>query len=184
MRARGDRHTTIGMYGIKRKRLERRVSCYEDGCVGDYVPFYFCPRPVMLYVIHKSKDNSSKLGYTRGQEEIIHLEADLREVVDWAEQQGRRWAFTTTNAASYDARFYNEWEQLANVNWEAVQSPHFIYAWIKRGKQAEFLAHQFFPWRLVRRIGVHNQLIALFVRYVLSDSRHKPDVEIIPDWYY
>jgi hypothetical protein len=43
----------IGIPGIKTARLRRPVECYPLDCVGDYVPFNFCPRSVMLYIIRQ-----------------------------------------------------------------------------------------------------------------------------------
>ena len=46
--------TTIGMNGIKQRRLnEIRLSSHPNLYVGDCVPFYFCPRSVMLYLINQ-----------------------------------------------------------------------------------------------------------------------------------
>lgn len=48
--AKGGPAQPIGMSGIKRRRVEElEVDCYPGTKVGDYVPFYFCPRSVMLY---------------------------------------------------------------------------------------------------------------------------------------
>jgi len=47
--------------------------------VGQYVPFYFCPRSVMLYVLHRG--NHPSLEYRGGQTPLVHLEADLLSVV-------------------------------------------------------------------------------------------------------
>ena len=33
----------IGMAGVVAKRKLRPVPCHPTTCVGDYVPFYFCP---------------------------------------------------------------------------------------------------------------------------------------------
>ncbi len=39
------------MSEIKRRRVEElEVDCHPGTKVGDYVPFYFCPRSVMLFV--------------------------------------------------------------------------------------------------------------------------------------
>jgi hypothetical protein len=45
--------TTIGMGKIKTRRLKLPVKCHSGTLVGEYVPFYYCPRSVMLYLIHK-----------------------------------------------------------------------------------------------------------------------------------
>ena len=67
--------TTIGMSTIKQRRLTNPVKCRPGLNVGDCVPFYFCPRSIMLYVIHMA--NSPELDYRGGQGPIVHLEADL-----------------------------------------------------------------------------------------------------------
>src|SRR5687767_4903348 len=68
--------TTIGMNNIKRRRLyELMLDSHPGLKVGDCVPFYFCPRSVMLYVIHI--DNNQELTYHGGQGPIIHMEADF-----------------------------------------------------------------------------------------------------------
>jgi hypothetical protein len=46
--------TTIGMDSIKQRRLTKSLNSHPDLRVGDCVPFYFCPRSVMLYNIYKS----------------------------------------------------------------------------------------------------------------------------------
>lgn len=66
--------TVVGMNDIKARRLSLPVSCHEDLCVGDCVPFYFCPRSVMLYVIWCQ--NHPSLTYRGGQGPIVHLEAE------------------------------------------------------------------------------------------------------------
>lgn len=45
MIARGGPTQAIGMSSIKRRRVEELVvGCHPGTRVGDYVPFYFCPR--------------------------------------------------------------------------------------------------------------------------------------------
>ena len=88
--------TTIGMRSIKQRRMDLYLSSHPDLHVGDCVPFYFCPRSIMLYLIHQR--NHPDLDYRGGQEPILHLEADLHAVVAWADAQSVRWAFTLSNA--------------------------------------------------------------------------------------
>jgi hypothetical protein len=73
--------TMIGMNSIKARRLhELRLNSHPDLHVGDCVPFYFCPRSVMLYLIYQG--NHPELGYRGGQGPILHLEADLHATVE------------------------------------------------------------------------------------------------------
>ena len=174
--------TTIGMGGIKERRLRLPVSPHADTHVGEYVPFYFCSRSIMLFVIHCA--NHSELAYRGGQDPIVHLEADLNTVVEWSNAQDRRWAFSLSNAGAAYAQFRSNLEQLDEVNWNAVAARDFRQADIKEGKQAEFLVHESFPWSLVERIGVYSQQIAQRVADVTRDAADRPTVEIKKDWYY
>lgn len=174
--------TSIGMGSIKQRRLMLPVKCHPVDKVGDYVPFYFCPRSIMLYVIHCG--NRPELRYSGGQEYILHLEADLLDSVAWANRQRSRWAFSLSNAGAYYAEFRGVLANLNEVDWEAVRSADFRDPRIKEGKQAEFLMHDFFPWDLVHRIGVRSNSVRQHVLHVLSGSPHQPLVEVIPDWYY
>jgi len=174
--------TTIGMGGIKARRLGLPVECHPGHYVGDFVPFYFCPRSIMLYVIHSA--NHPELAYRGGQGPIVHLEADLHEVVAWADASGRRWAFALSNAGAYYTQFRSSVAQLDEVNWPAVAATDFRVAEVKEGKQAEFLVHNHFPWHLVRRIGVSAPGVAQQVAGAMSGVAQRPVVEIRRDWYF
>ena len=179
---RGQPGTTIGMSGIKVRRLALPVECHPGDYVGEFVPFYFCPRSIMLYVIHCA--NHPELTYRGGQGPIVHLEADLHEVVAWADASGRRWAFALSNAGAYYTQFRSRVDQLDEVNWPAVAAMDFRAAEVKEGKQAEFLVHHEFPWHLVRRIGVSARGIAQQVASAISGVAQRPVVEILRDWYF
>lgn len=174
--------TVIGMRSIKQRRLALPVSCHPQTFVGEYVPFYFCPRSIMLFVIHCA--NHPELAYRGGQQPIIHLEADLNQVVQWAEANGRRWAFSLSNAGAVYTQFRSELAQLDEINWDAVAAWDFRPADVKEAKQAEFLVQQSFPWHLVERIGVHSQGIAQWVYAAMNGAGHRPSVEVRRDWYY
>jgi hypothetical protein len=103
MIARGGPLAGIGMSTIKQRRLALPVTCHANDHVGDYVPFYFCPRSIMLFVIHCA--NHPDLTYRGGQAPIVHMQADLHAVVAWARQHHRRWAFSLSNAGARYASF-------------------------------------------------------------------------------
>jgi len=174
--------TVIGMGSIKQRRLGLPVACHDGTKVGEYVPFYFCPRSIMLYVIHCA--NHPELAYRGGQPPIVHLEADLEKVVEWAVANGRRWAFSLSNAGAYYTQFRTGLDRLEEINWNAVTARDFRQADIKEGKQAEFLVEQAFPWLLVERIGVHSQEIVARVSAAMRGAVHRPAIEIRSDWYY
>jgi ssDNA thymidine ADP-ribosyltransferase, DarT len=173
--------TTIGMNNIKQRRLtELTLSSHPQLHVGDCVPFYFCPRSVMLYLMYQG--NHPDLVYRGRQDPIIHLEADLHAVVEWANQQGRRWAFTLSNAGSYYFEDRSDLAQLDEIDWDAVQARQWPNC--KERKQAEFLVEHSFPLQLVERIGVHSLARYRHVVNTLPVGGHQPNVEICADWYY
>ena len=172
--------TTIGMNNIKRRRLEMPLQSHPNLHVGDCVPFYFCPRSVMLYVIHKG--NQQELAYRGGQSHIIHLEADLHETVRWAEDAQRRWVFTLSNAGSRYFEDRSDLARLDEIDWSAIRATSWQHC--KEEKQAEFLIERSFPWELVERIGVQNPQVFRQVIVELETATHQPVVEIKPGWYY
>ncbi len=183
MVARGGPAQTIGMSGIKRRRIERiEVACHPGTKVGDYVPFYFCPRSVMLYVIYCA--NHPDLAYRGGQEPILHLVADMHGVIRWAKASGVRWAFSLSNAGAYIAEFRAREEELSEIDWNAVAAADFRQPDIKERKQAEFLVHGGFPFRLVERIGARSPAIRDRAVQALAGIGHAPAVELHPEWYF
>ena len=174
--------TVIGMGRIKQRRLGLPVSCHDGTKVGEYVPFYFCPRSIMLYVIHCA--NHPELAYRGGQQPIVHLEADLHKVVQWAEANERQWAFSLSNAGAVYTQFRTGLDRLGDINWNAVAASDFRTADVKEAKQAEFLVLQSFPWHLVERIGIYSDGIATRVSAALQGAAHRPQLEVKRGWYY
>ncbi len=173
--------TTIGMGNIKQRRLnELTLTSHPDLYVGDCVPFYFCPRSVMLYLIYMM--NHPNLSYRGGQGPIVHLESDLHRVVEWADTANRRWAFTTSNAGSNYFDNYSDLTNLDRVDWSAVEA--IDWRDCRGRKQAEFLVEHSFPWELVQRIGTYSPAIGDRVANLLKPSAHRPPVKVIRKWYY
>ena len=172
--------TTIGMASIKQRRLTLPLKCQPGLHVGECAPFYFSPRSVMLYVI--SRANHESLAYRGGQGSIIHLEADLQSTVAWAEEQERRWAFTSSNAGTYYFDDFCDLDRLDEIDWKAVAARDWREC--QHGKQAEFLIEERFPWMLVTRIGVLSQHVYQQTMNALAGAEHRPRVQIKPRWYY
>ena len=179
-RRRGIAGTTIGMNHIKERRLRELVlNSHSNLPVGNCVPFYFCPRSVMLF---SNYVRNSELTYQGGQDPIVHLEADLRQTVTWADANRQRWAFTSSSAASYHFTDYADLDRLDMIDWAAVGASDWRSC--RDDKQAEFLVEDSFPWALVSRIGIRSQRIYAKVQTALQKAHHRPTVAIKPGWYY
>lgn len=174
--------TTIGMSTIKQRRLRNRLTSHPGLNVGDCVPFYFCPRSVMLYLLYMG--NHPDLTYRGGQDPIVHLEFNLPAVVQWANTNGLRWAFTLGNAGASFFEDRSDLAQLNEINWDAVGARDFRDSDIKEGKQAEFLVERNVPWELVETVGIHRATPQAAVHAAIQLKAHRPAVEVRNEWYY
>jgi hypothetical protein len=173
----------VGMSEIKRRRLEEiEVDCNPGTMVGQYVPFYFCPRSVMLFILHMR--NRPGLGYQGGQGPIVHLRADLNAVLNWVREQGRRWAFSKGNAGAYYAEFFNDVRGLNDLNWDFISRADWRDPDVKEAKQAELLIEASFPWELIELIGVMDKTREQQTAAVVHTAAHQPRIAIERSWYY
>ena len=179
-RERGVGGTVIGMSNVKERRLGNQLQSHPGLHVGDCVPFYFCPRSVMLYVIHRG--NNEQLEHKGGQVPIVHIEADLRETVAYAADHDQRWAFTSSNAGAFYFDDFADLGQLDMLDWSAIGARDWQLC--RDAKQSEFLLEGHFPWELVSRIGVRSRRIRARVLSTIQTHIHRPSVEIKPGWYY
>lgn len=101
----------------------------------------------------------------------------------WAQANGRRWAFTLSNAGAFYFEDRANLDHLDQINWTSVQARQWAGG-AKEGKQAEFLIEHSFPWRLVERIGVHSNTYVQPVSAAMGTAGNRPPIEIRRDWYY
>lgn len=166
---------------IKDRRAERKVPCAARGTLSDYVPFYFAPRSPMLYTVHQGNVN----GYAEGQRPIVHLVSSVEQAI----ALGKPWCFTDGHADMAFSSFSDDYGDLdGKVDW-SVMSLQFwndtdMQPDRKRRRQAEFLAHQSFPWTAIAEIGVVDDGIRSQMETALAGSDHRPPVVVHKDWYY
>ena len=170
--------TIIGYDHIKLRRLQQiQVDCLAGKpFVGEFVPFYYSPRSVMLYTI-----NRGNTGRPVGcQTSIIHLVSTVPVLAGL----GREWAIADGNAGAFHTAFYNQMAGLQNLNWAAIRATS--WSGQQHQKAAEFLVKDFVPWSAFHLIGCHNAATAAQVQHMLAVARsaHSPNVEERPLWYY
>ena len=149
--------------------------------VGDYVPFYFCPRSPMLYKISRGGEG---LTYQDGQRDIVHLVTTVGKVVDAAGDG--RWAFSDSNAGAAYARFADDLSLLEDeqfVDWDAVNAERWQGATMTR-KMAEFLVLDQLPWSAIIGIGVQNRQVRQRTKTLLAAAGAGTPVAVRPRWYY
>jgi hypothetical protein len=165
----------IGYDHIKKRRAtEIRIGCCGNRFVGEFVPFYFCPRSPMLYSI-----NRGNTGRPAGcQRSIVHLVSTVGLALAGATD----WAISDGNAGASHSLFYKDLKELGALDWHAIRAAQ----WQGRThqKMAEFLVADFFPWTALERIGCPNAEAERQVLEILDGIRHRPAVSVQPTWYY
>ena len=164
----------IGYSHIKDRRLRRPVSVSAGGTIGQYVPFNFCPRSVMLYVIHRGHAD-----FEDGQDHILHLISN----VDMVRQTNASCFFTDIHADLDYAEQIDDFSRIHELDLDRISKEHFWSA-IKEEKQAEFLAFESVNWNAILYIGVKTEEMAQEVNIILEGANHQPKVIVKPDWYY
>ncbi len=162
-------NANIGYTHLKQRRLVRDVP--SGGKLGDYVPFYFCSRSVMLYVVHRGHDN-----YTGGQEDIVHLVSRVRT----ATGLGKPWTFTDKHAELAYANYFTSLDDLIQIDWSVM--PLTYWRNVVARRQAEFLVRDSFPWSAFGYVGVKSPAVAAKVQTIVGDDG--PQILVRPKWYY
>jgi len=173
----GVQPTIIGHSNIKQRRLhEITVPCCGNRFVGEFVPFYFCPRSPMLFTI-----NRGNTGRTSGcQNQIVHLVSSM----EIATGLGKEWAFSSGNAGAYLTDFFADVADLSKLDWGIIRSTDWAGEFRRDKKAAEFLVADFFPWAAVREIGCYNSSTKQVVETLLQGQANPPKVVERSDWYY
>ena len=157
---------------IKQRRLKREVPLAAAGTLGNYVPFNFCPRSVMLL---PAGNNAAG-----GPSAIIHLVSSTRT----AASLGQPWTYTDRHAELAHAVYFDDLADLNQLDWEAIGAKYWNAPEVKECKQAEFLVYQHFSWSAVTAIGVYDQAALTKVAAIIATARHRPHVHVSQAWYY
>ncbi len=167
--------TVIGSGHIKERRLKQiRVMCCGGRSVGEFVPFYFCPRSPMLFTTNKGAT-----GRPPGcQRTILHLVSRVNVAIGL----GRAWAVSDGNAGAFHTWFGSTLDAIKTLDWVAIRATDW------RGKThqkcAEFLVAEVFPWTGFHAVGCHNNDVAKRVEHLLNSNAHHPAVTVESGWYY
>ena len=165
----------IGYGHIKARRMHAyKVDCCNDRFVGEFVPFYFCPRSVMLYTV-----NRGNTGRPAGcQSSIVHLVSTVEVGISL----GRQWAISDGNAGAAHTTFSANANSLDELDWPSIEANS--WGGKTHQKAAEFLLADFFPWNSILWIGCHNDEVKAEMSNLLARHAHQPQVKTKPNWYY
>ena len=158
---------SIGSLEIIDVRSTTMVKVKGYGNIGDYVPFYFTPRSIMLYNI--------VTGYyapkvpRRNKEEIIVIRCLIENL---AKQS--KWFFTDGQANDGETSHYNDLNNIDKIDWDCIQKSDFSKSDGKydrqRRYQAEFLVHDSVPVDLFESICVYNEEMKNWTEQKLKEA--------------
>jgi len=167
---------------IQEERSKRPVPLGPRGVLHDYVPFFFCPRPPMLYAIEHPKPGQV-IQYQGGQRGMVHLVSRVGRVV----AAKLAFVFTDRHAKLDYANFYANTAYLSALDWEAIRARFWAGpSEVRELKQAEFLVYRFFPWDLVEEVVVMEASVARELNQLFQEfpNNLRRPIRIEPDWYY
>lgn len=174
----------VGSGVITDRRNKNLLKCHYPAKVrvNDCVPFYFRARSKMLSNLHFKKAKRKNYDSRYGQDNLVFLCYDLKEIIVWSEKNRNLWAFTDKNAGNKQNNFYsysndNHFDKL---DWDRILN------WGDRSEstQAEFLVEDFVSNECVEEIVVRNRTAQNKVRKYLSGSDDAPAVTIDTSFYF
>ena len=176
-------YVNIGSTEIINYRDHVIVPCFPGTTVNEYVPFYFGVRTPMLYKI-KTGHGVQK----RPQHEIIYVCCKLLDIIN----SDLQWCFTDGNAATSITSFYNNVDELEQLDWKSIKATE----WSDnnsdgdtdrmRKKHSEFLVKDHVPAEYIKAVVVFNEERKQYVQNLLEVNDSEIQVHINPKskFYY
>lgn len=117
--------------------------------LGDFVPFNFCPRSVMLHKIQKNYDISSRVA----PDLIVHLVSSLEAINQC------HWIYADQNARRNNlVRFYDGIgiHKPLGLKWNYIETSDWRDPEVRSYKQAECLVKDWVPISAITEVVVYN----------------------------
>jgi hypothetical protein len=152
------------------------------GNIGDYVPFYFGPWSPMLLNISTGWRGIRQVP----QSEIVYIVCSLPDTI----ASNAVWFFTDGHAKDLLTSYYNDFHDLAKIDWDVVGLQYWNDIETdrdrKRRKQAEFLIKDGLTVNLLRQIIVYDQQAYSIVKAIVNklNLQIAVSVDIQSQYYY
>ncbi len=171
----------IGNPEIIDVRSTTPVRIYNYGMIGDYVPFYFTPKSIMLYNIITGYWHP--LVPKRNRSEILVIRCLIAELAMLPQ-----WFFTDGQANKNFTKHFNDLALLDVVDWKSIRESNFKNDVDDpdraRKYQAEFLVHGQVPLTSVESLNVYNNQAAIIVNSILKQNNTHLAVNIHPHYFF
>lgn len=169
----------IGNADLINKRSHRIVPLPPGGTLSDYVPFYFTPFSPMMYNIYTGRGVPQ-----RQNDEIIILVSTLHRV----QQLEHRFLFTDRHAYLLTTVYYDELNNLSNIDWPLLQARNFKRnpddpSQIER-YQAEALIYKHLPVNALIGVICYTNKTKLTIEQELHQRGLNLAVHRMQGWYF
>lgn len=173
--------TSIGNPEIIGKRSEEsvRIAGYET--MGDYIPFYFTPRSIMLYNIVTG--HRAPVVPKRNAKELVVIRCRIEDLAGLPQ-----FFFTDGQGNDSVTKHYNDLEESDKVDWASIHASRFDKNDSDfdrpRRYQAEFLVHGEVPVSHIESLHVVDNATADKVRKILSSHQINLPVIVSPTYFF
>ncbi len=171
---------SIGMKDLIEKRTSRQVPIGPGGTLADYVPFYFTPFSIMMYNIKTGYNDVTQ----RRNGEIAILVSSIYKL----EEGGTRYVYTNGHAFLQETEYYDDLDNLNQIDWELLRQRNFNKDPEDPGKgaryQAEALVHLRVPVGALLGIACHDVIANKRIESELQSRDLSIPVRTMPQWYF
>lgn len=170
----------IGMADLIEKRRTRKVEIAPGGVLADYVPFYFTPFSIMMYHIKTGYGGVTK----REKNEVAVLVSSLRKL----KTLGVPFLFTDGHAYTLETNYFDDLNQLDQIDWPLLRSRDFSKDPEDPGKQtryqAEALVHTHLPVEALQGIGCFDEATKLTINNAAKKCGSNMIATVSPSFYF
>ncbi|MDM1444414.1 DUF4433 domain-containing protein [Myroides odoratimimus] len=162
-----------------RDTMQVRIDNY--GFIGEYVPFYFTPRSIMLLNIITGYQNP--VVPKRDRKEILVIRCLISDLV-----MQPKWFFTDGQGNNQLSNHFNNLVDIDKIDWQSIQTSSFSKSKgdydLSRRYQAEFLVHQQVPLQCIESLNVYSEETARTVQDILNRSNVTLQVNVQPFYFF
>lgn len=171
-------YISIGDNHLIAQRGEYSVGINPPGGnLGNYVPFYFAGHSPMLLNIKTGWRGVEK----RQQQDIIFIVTSVRHILENCDQ----WCFTDGHAKHIITAFYNNINDLSNLDWDTISQRVWRNTLDdmdrQRKKEAEFLVKDLVPVKCICKIYVFNESSCQSIQQIVDGLSLDIEVRIDTD---
>jgi hypothetical protein len=174
-------YVEIGNPEIIDIRSNTTVRIDNYGMIGQYIPFYFTPKSIMLYNIITGYRHP--VVRKRNRNDILIIRCLIHELATLPQ-----WFFTDGQGNDMASGHYNNITDLQQIDWNCIQQSTFSKSVDDydrpRRYQAEFLVYKEVPLNKIESLNVYDQQAADYVNALLIKNNINLAVNIQPQYFF